>query len=142
MPGLSSAIDRSDPRAPSGEPARRTVASAMRARAERPCWREALAPYAQPCLGRSLLDIGTSVVPYLSLSILMYLALGVSPLLVLILVLPTTGFQVRMFVLFHDCSHGSLLPSKRANAYLGVLLGLFVLSPFRRWRHDHAVHHA
>jgi omega-6 fatty acid desaturase (delta-12 desaturase) len=108
----------------------------------RPYWVEALAPYAQPCLRRSLLQIATSVVPYLALSVLMYLALGVSDLLVLALAIPAAGFLVRTFVLFHDCSHGSLLPSKRANAYLGMVLGLFVLSPFQRWRHDHAVHHA
>jgi omega-6 fatty acid desaturase (delta-12 desaturase) len=62
--------------------------------------------------------------------------------LVGILALAAAGFLVRTFILFHDCSHGSLLPSKRANAYLGIFLGMFVLSPFRRWRHDHAVHHA
>jgi omega-6 fatty acid desaturase (delta-12 desaturase) len=45
-------------------------------------------------------------------------------------------------VMFHDCSHGSLLPSRRANHVLGTILGLLVLSPFTRWRHDHAVHHA
>jgi omega-6 fatty acid desaturase (delta-12 desaturase) len=48
---------------------------------------------------------------------------------------------VRTFVVFHDCAHGSLLPSKRANRYVGRILGLFVLAPFSRWRHDHAVHH-
>jgi len=110
----------------------------------RPFWNEILAPYAQPCLRRSVLQIVTSVVPYLALSVLMYLLLGagVSDLVVLALAVPTAGFLVRTFILFHDCSHGSLMPSKRANAYLGAFLGLFVLSPFRRWRHDHAVHHA
>ena len=110
----------------------------------RPFWNEILAPYAQPCLRRSVLQIVTSVVPYLALSVLMYLLLGagVSDLIVLALAVPTAGFLVRTFILFHDCSHGSLMPSKRANAYLGAFLGLFVLSPFRRWRHDHAVHHA
>jgi omega-6 fatty acid desaturase (delta-12 desaturase) len=108
----------------------------------RPFWCALLAPYAEPRLERSLLDIVTSVVPYLLLSTLMYLLLGSSPVLVAILTLPAAGFLVRTFVLFHDCSHGSLLPSKRANAYLGMCLGIFVLSPFRRWRHDHAVHHA
>jgi acyl-lipid omega-6 desaturase (Delta-12 desaturase) len=105
-------------------------------------WREALVPYAQPRLSRSLLEIATSVVPYLALSTLMYLALPVSHLLTILLAVPAAGFLVRTFIMFHDCSHGSLLPSKRANAYLGAVLGLFVLSPFRRWRHDHAVHHA
>ena len=71
-----------------------------------------------------------------------YLTLGVSTLLTLALAIPAGGFLVRTFIVFHDCAHGSLLPSRRANAYLGALLGLFVLSPFRRWRHDHAVHHA
>jgi acyl-lipid omega-6 desaturase (Delta-12 desaturase) len=103
---------------------------------------ETLALYAQPRLGRSVLDVLTSVLPYLAGSVLMYFALQVSYLLVLALVLPTAGFLVRTFVVFHDCAHGSLLPSKRANRYLGRLLGLFVFAPFERWRHDHAVHHA
>ncbi len=103
---------------------------------------EALAAYAQPSLSRSLLAIITSVVPYLALSVLMYLALDVSYLLALVLAIPAGGFLVRTFVVFHDCAHGSLLPSKRANGWVGRVLGLFVLSPFQRWRHDHAVHHA
>lgn len=105
-------------------------------------WRSLLAPYAQPSRYRALRDIATSVVPYLALSVVMYLALGVSYLLVLVLAFPTAGFLVRTFILFHDCSHGSLLASRRANAWLGTALGLLLWSPFVRWRHDHAVHHA
>jgi omega-6 fatty acid desaturase (delta-12 desaturase) len=111
-------------------------------RAQRPFWSEALDPYARPRLGRSLLDLATSVLPYLALSAAMYVALKVSYLLVLLLAIPAAGFLVRTFILFHDCSHGSFLPSRRANAWLGMVLGLFVYSPFLRWRHDHAVHHA
>jgi acyl-lipid omega-6 desaturase (Delta-12 desaturase) len=109
---------------------------------ERPFWREALAPYARPHLGRSLLDIATSLVPYLALSALMYLALDVSYLLVLALAIPAAGFLLRTYIVFHDCAHGSFLPSKRANAWLGVVLGLVVYAPFVSWRHSHAVHHA
>jgi omega-6 fatty acid desaturase (delta-12 desaturase) len=108
----------------------------------RPFWTEMLAPYAQPRLARSLLDIATSAVPYLILSVAMYQALGVSVALTLALAIPTGGFLVRTFVIFHDCTHGSLLPSKRANAIVGAALGFFVLAPFARWRYDHAVHHA
>jgi omega-6 fatty acid desaturase (delta-12 desaturase) len=72
----------------------------------------------------------------------MYLTLGVSRTLTVALAILAAGFLVRVFVVFHDCAHSSLLPSRRANAALGSVLGLFVLSPFRRWRHDHAVHHA
>jgi omega-6 fatty acid desaturase (delta-12 desaturase) len=104
--------------------------------------RGALDAYAQPNLPRSLLDIATSVVPYIALSVLMYMTRSVSSVLVLALAVPTAGFLVRTFVVFHDCAHGSFMPSKRANAHVGRLLGLLVLSPFRRWRHDHAIHHA
>jgi omega-6 fatty acid desaturase (delta-12 desaturase) len=106
-----------------------------------PC-REELAPFAVPCLRRGLLAIATSLVPYLALCCAMYLTLGVSPVLTVLLTIPAAGFLVRVFVVFHDCAHGSLLPSRRANAIVGSVLGLLVLSPFRRWRHDHAVHHA
>jgi acyl-lipid omega-6 desaturase (Delta-12 desaturase) len=109
---------------------------------EGPFWRDALAPYARPHLGRSLLDISTSVVPYLALSALMYLTLAVSYLLVLALAIPAAGFVLRTYIVFHDCAHGSFLPSKRANAWLGVVLGLVVYAPFVSWRHSHAVHHA
>ena len=109
---------------------------------ERPFWREALAPYAVPHLGRSLLDIATSVVPYLALSVLMYLSLDVSYLLTLALAIPAAGFLVRTFIVFHDCTHGSFLRSKRANAWLGTALGLLTFSTFACWRHNHAVHHA
>jgi acyl-lipid omega-6 desaturase (Delta-12 desaturase) len=105
-------------------------------------WREILAPFAVPCRRRGLLAVATSAVPYLALCALMYLTLDISPALTVALAIPTAGFLVRVFVVFHDCAHGSLLPSRRANNAVGTVLGLFVLSPFRRWRHDHAVHHA
>jgi omega-6 fatty acid desaturase (delta-12 desaturase) len=118
------------------------AASGASPQIERPEWHEALAHYARPHLGRSLLDLATSVLPYLALSVAMYLATRVSYVLALALAVPTAGFLVRTFIVFHDCSHGSFLPSRRANAWLGILLGLLVYSPFVRWRHDHAVHHA
>ncbi len=105
-------------------------------------WREALAPYARPHLGRSLLDLMTSAVPYVALSVLMYLALDVSYVLTLAIAVPAAGFLLRTYIVFHDCAHGSLLPSKRANAWVGRTLGLIVFSPFSSWRHSHAVHHA
>jgi omega-6 fatty acid desaturase (delta-12 desaturase) len=107
-----------------------------------PFWRQALVPYARPRLGRSLLDIATSVAPYLALSTLMYLTLGVSYLLTLALAVPAAGFLLRSFIVFHDCTHGSFLPSRRANAWVGTTVGLLTFSTFASWRHRHAVHHA
>jgi omega-6 fatty acid desaturase (delta-12 desaturase) len=105
-------------------------------------WRESLAPFARPHLGRSALDVGTSAVPYIALSALMYLTLDVSYLLTLAIALPAAGFLLRTYIVFHDCAHGSFLPTKRANAALGIFTGLLVYSPFSSWRHSHAVHHA
>jgi len=105
-------------------------------------WRAALAPYAKAHWGRGLLGIATSLLPYLGLSVLMYIMVNVSVVLVLALSIPAAGFLARTFIMFHDCTHGSLLPSRRANRWVGAVLGVFVLVPFRRWRHDHAVHHA
>ncbi|MGH2909845.1 MAG: fatty acid desaturase [Solirubrobacteraceae bacterium] len=113
-----------------------------RPRETRPEERDALRAYARPDLRRSLTQIGTSVVPYIALWIVMYSMIHVSLAVVLLLAIPAAGFQVRTFILFHDCTHGSFLPTKRANAWLGAVLGLMVLAPYRSWRHDHAIHHA
>jgi omega-6 fatty acid desaturase (delta-12 desaturase) len=109
---------------------------------ERALPREALAPYAQPHWGRALLDLATSVVPYAALCAAMYVALDVSYWLVLAIAVPAAGFLLRTYMMFHDCAHGSFLPSRRANTWLGRVLGLLVYSPFAAWRHSHAVHHA
>ena len=98
--------------------------------------------YARSDLGRSLLALATSVVPFIGLWVLMYFSLQVSYLLVLALAIPAAGFLVRTYILFHDCAHGSLLPGRRANAWLGSVLGLMVFTPFARWRYEHVVHHA
>ena len=114
----------------------------MSAGSNRAPWNDTLAPFMIPSARRGTLAIATSAVPYLGLCVLMYLTLSVSPALTAGLTVLAAGFLVRAFVVFHDCAHGSLLPSRRANIVAGSLLGLLVLSPFRRWRHDHAVHHA
>src|SRR6266545_53334 len=105
-------------------------------------WRDDLAVFARPRVGRSLLDVATSVVPYLVLWAAMYRALDVSTVLTLALAVPAAGFLLRTYMVFHDCAHGSFLPSKRANAWLGNVLGVLVFESFASWRHSHAIHHA
>ncbi len=104
-------------------------------------WRRQLAPYARPSTPRAILSLATSVVPYLGLTVAMYLLLGQSPL-ALLLAIPAAIFLVRSFIVFHDCTHGSFFASRRANLWLGRGIGLLLYAPFHRWRHDHAVHHA
>ena len=105
-------------------------------------WRNALEPYARADRRRSLFFVLTSVLPYLVLFGLMDLSLGISYLLTLVLAIPAAGFLVRTFIVFHDCTHGSFLGSKRANRWLGTSLGLLLFTPFECWKHHHAVHHA
>ena len=100
-----------------------------------------LAPYAVPDTRRALLCLATSVLPYLGLTVALYLLLKDSALAVL-LVIPAAAFLVRSFIVFHDCTHGSFFASRRVNLWLGRSIGLLLYAPFTRWRHDHAVHHA
>jgi omega-6 fatty acid desaturase (delta-12 desaturase) len=79
--------------------------------------------------------------PYLALTVAMYLCLDVSVWITLALAVPAAGFLLRTFVVFHDCAHGSFFPAKRGNLWLGRLTGLLVFQPFGNWRHNHAVHH-
>lgn len=106
-----------------------------------PYWKDSVARHEQPSLPHSLLDVATSVLPYVALSVAMYLCLDVSVWLTLALALPAAGFLLRTFIVFHDCAHGSFLPSRRGNLWLGRLTGLLVFQPFGNWRHNHAVHH-
>jgi omega-6 fatty acid desaturase (delta-12 desaturase) len=104
--------------------------------------RARLVPYARPRVGRSLLELATSVVPYVALLALMYALVDVSVALTLVLAVPAAGFLLRTYMVFHDCAHGSFLPSKRANRWVGTVCGLLVFESFAHWRHSHAVHHA
>jgi len=105
-------------------------------------WTAALAPFARPSMTRSIAGLATSVVPYLGLLVAMYYSLSDSYLLTLAIGVLAAGFLLRSYIVFHDCTHGSYLPTKRGNQWLGSALGVLVFAPFANWRHNHAVHHA
>jgi omega-6 fatty acid desaturase (delta-12 desaturase) len=69
-------------------------------------------------------------------------AMAVSPLLVIALIVPTAGLIVRTFIIMHDCAHGSFFASRRLNDVVGFVTGVLTLTPFVKWRRDHALHHA
>ncbi len=106
-------------------------------------WRGVLDVYAKPRLSRSLADLATSVLPYLVLMVVMTILTlnGLWPV-ALLFVIPAAGFLLRTFIVFHDCTHGSFMRTRRANDVIGTLLGLLVWMPYRAWQHEHAVHHA
>ncbi|WP_022927351.1 fatty acid desaturase [Patulibacter americanus] len=116
--------------------------SASRSQNAKNTWKSDLAPYARADVRKSVIDVLTSVVPYMALFYVMYLSLDVSYWLTLALSIPASGFLLRTYIVFHDCAHGNFLPSKRGNHILGVFTALLVYTPFSAWRHSHAMHHA
>jgi omega-6 fatty acid desaturase (delta-12 desaturase) len=72
----------------------------------------------------------------------MYLSLAVSYWLTAGLALVASGFLVRVFILFHDCGHGSFFKSRKANDVLGFFTGVLSFTPYYHWRWEHALHHA
>ncbi len=105
-------------------------------------WRAAISDYARPRSARTLLDLATSVAPYLGLLVATAFALHVSVLLALALAPLTAGFLLRTFIVFHDCAHGSMFRSRGANRAVGIGLGLLLYTPYATFAHTHAVHHA
>ena len=103
---------------------------------------EQVAPYQRPVLHRSLWQLLTTFPPYLLLCYAMFESLSISYWLTLALALPATGFLVRIFIIQHDCGHGSFFKSRRANDLIGFIAGVLTFTPYYFWRHDHAVHHA
>ena len=119
-----------------------TTTAVDRASPKNTTWRAAVAPFQQVDTRRSLWQLINSAVPYVGLWVLMYLSLSVSYWLTLALAVMASGFMVRLFIIFHDCGHGSFFTSQRANDITGIITGIVTLTPYYDWRHAHAIHHA
>jgi acyl-lipid omega-6 desaturase (Delta-12 desaturase) len=104
-------------------------------------WKHDLAPYLEVDRRRSLGQIASVVLPYLSLWILASL-IEPSGWLAIGLGLVATVFLVRMYSLFHDLTHNSLFRSRTANGRWGYLLGFLLFTPYRWWQRQHSLHHA
>lgn len=105
-------------------------------------WAKALACYRQPSNTRALIELVVTMVPAVALWVLMWFALSVSYWLVLALAVPTAAFLVRMFLIQHDCGHGSFLRQRFLNDWTGRIIGVLTLTPYAVWRRTHAMHHA
>jgi acyl-lipid omega-6 desaturase (Delta-12 desaturase) len=62
--------------------------------------------------------------------------------LTLLLAVPAAGFLVRLFIIQHDCGHGSFFKSRAANDFLGRAISVLTLTPYGSWSQGHAAHHA
>ncbi len=105
-------------------------------------WQGIVSKYAYPETWRSAWQVANSVIPFMLMWYIMYRSLAIGYWLTLLLAVPTAGFMTRMFIIFHDCCHGSFFRTMKANDRLGLVLGVLVLTPFYQWKHSHAIHHA
>ncbi|HTP02288.1 MAG TPA: fatty acid desaturase [Anaerolineales bacterium] len=105
-------------------------------------WQDAVARYSRPDVRRSVWQVVNTLVPFFALWYVMIRSLEVGYWLTLLLSIPTAGFMVRIFIIFHDCGHGSFFKSRRANDIMGIITGLINFTPYYYWKHEHAIHHA
>jgi acyl-lipid omega-6 desaturase (Delta-12 desaturase) len=105
-------------------------------------WKAIVARYQGSDLRRAIMQMANTLVPLAAVMYVMYLSLGWSYWITLLLVLPAAGLLIRTFIIMHDCAHGSFFRSKRANTIVGWITGVLTVTPFAQWRHSHALHHA
>src|SRR5436190_13643658 len=105
-------------------------------------WKAIVARYQKPSISRGVWQVLNSLLPYAGLWVLMYFTVHISWWLTVPLAILAAGFLVRIFIIFHDCGHGSFFKSQRANQFLGTITGFLAFTPYFHWRWEHSVHHA
>ena len=107
-----------------------------------PAWRDIVSKYQKASVRRGSWQLLNTLIPYAGLWYVIYLSLMVSVWLAIPLVLLAGGFLVRLFIIHHDCGHGSFFGSTAANHTLGFITGVLTFTPYHHWRWEHALHHA
>jgi len=107
-------------------------------------WLQTIAVYSRANLRKSLCQIANTFIPYFILWVLMIGALRreYPYWITLMLASVAGGILVRIFILFHDCCHGSFFSSRAANTILGYVAGILTFTAFEDWRYSHNRHHA
>jgi len=116
----------------------------IKSRSQRPEWLTRLRPFGEAQRGKAIWQLVNTLVPYalLWVGMIATVASRMAWMWTALLVVPTAGFLVRIFIIFHDCCHGSFFASKHANRFWGYVTGVLTLTPFEDWRHAHLTHHA
>lgn len=104
--------------------------------------RKSVSPFAKSDTRASMIQIINSVVPFLLLWFLAYKSLSVSIWLSLCFSIIAAGFVVRIFIIFHDCTHMSFFKNNKANRLVGTVTGIITHFAFEKWKRDHSIHHA
>jgi len=110
--------------------------------AEIATWKRVVARFQQPDALRASWQLVNTMGSYVAVWVLMYLSLSVSWWLTVPLAVLAGGLLVRVFIIFHDCGHGSFFRSRLANDVWGTIAGLLTFTPYYHWRWEHSVHHA
>jgi acyl-lipid omega-6 desaturase (Delta-12 desaturase) len=105
-------------------------------------WQSIVLKYAHPDLLKSIWQITNSFLPYILSMFILYKSLVYPYWVTILLSLLACGFLVRVFIIFHDCVHGSFFRSKNANSIVGRIMGITAFTPFYSWQHQHWTHHA
>jgi omega-6 fatty acid desaturase (delta-12 desaturase) len=104
-------------------------------------WVKIIAKYRNPSRTRSWWQLANTFIPYVVLWGLMVWSLSISYLLTWVFIIPAAGLTIRLFIIFHDCGHGSYFKSKRLSDIIGYFLGVLTFTPYARWHHAHHIHH-
>ncbi len=109
-------------------------------------WALRLAKYRRPDNRRALIEIAITVFSFILMWVAIWALLQAGHVTTviagLLALVPAAGLMLRLFIIQHDCGHGSLFTSKKANDWLGRILGIFTFTPYEYWRVQHAGHHA
>lgn len=105
-------------------------------------WKAVVKEYQEPNFWRATWQIVNTIGVYVLLWYLMYWSLSVSWWLTVPLAVLAGGFLIRIFIIFHDCGHGSFYRSSFANDFWGFVTGLLTFTPYYQWRWEHSIHHA
>src|SRR4051794_27051867 len=108
---------------------------------DRGSWKQDLSAFLAIDTRRSLGQIASVILPYLSVWALAALIEPRAPVAIG-LGLVATVFLTRMYSLFHDLTHNSLFESRRSNSRWGHVLGFLLFTPHRWGERQHPVHHA
>ncbi len=108
---------------------------------EREAWRRDLAPYLEIDERRSIGQIASVALPYLTVWALVAVVRP-GAWLAIALGLVATVFLSRMYSFFHDLTHNTMFASRKANNRWGYVLGFMLFTPYRWWQHQHRLHHA
>ena len=107
-----------------------------------PTWHQRLARYAAPDTGKSLRNLGLTLVCLVATVGVSRVLLAYSWLLTVPFSVVAGMFLVRLFIVQHDCGHHSFLRNKAACDWIGRCLSMLTLTPYGYWRRDHDKHHA